>query len=462
MTLIDLGEVGFPSAAEPAPPPPPRWLRRLGVPARGKAAAVAALAVLAGGLAGTAPATGPQPRFHTMPSIDMSRMYWSTDGVVIQQARDSFGAAATDIDSGRVLWSATWSEPVTQMAAAADGSVLLQTSPDIAGPEPAGPTDAYYRRLAQGHVAALDPHTGVERWRRSGALLSPYGATDLIVLHAPPGADPAAPDGWRIAQLDLSDGHEIWQRPVTPSTRWTFTYDDDFTPVSGGLILMDSHDGSVLSVGADGRTTARGRVQPGGDLEWAWSDYLGVSRPAGAVGPTDGPPLRLFGLHDLRTLTDRPLWTLAVDPMTSSVPWPCGRPDRLCHSDGPAMAELGVRDGKFLGVQPDPLSHDPSETATALGVWTMVGGWDRGGNTLVAVSPRISKTGVGWLGAIRMRDGKPQAVPLMPVPLQLTECWFADDWLVCNGVQQDGTPWDRSLVLRRSDMEDLIRRMAGP
>ena len=459
MTLIDLGEVGFQPPADPTPPPP-RWLRRLGVPERGKASAVAALAVLAGALAGTAPDPGPPPPYRTVPAVSMSSAtYWASDGVVVQLAQDARTLSAIDLGIGKVLWSAVWGQTIAQMDRSGTTTIMIQSAPNQpADPEPALDQEQYMRRMAEGSVTALDLRTGKQRWQHPGALLSQYDSPELVVLQAAA----AEPTGWRLVRVDLADGHEMWSRPAPSGLRWSFTYDNDFVPVSGGLVLMDSHDGSVMSVGSDGRSTPRGRVAPGGLLEWAWSDYLAVSYPTAAMGPTDGPAASRFELHDLRTLTPHPLWTTIVDPMTGSSPWPCGVKDRLCMADGNTRKEVRARDGSFVGLHEELPGFDDTALPSSLGIWNVVGMTDQPGQALAVVSPAMSRTGVGWLGLVRVRDAKAQVTPLIPVPVQITACWLPDDvWIVCNGIQRDGREWDRSIVLRKSDVDDLARNLAG-
>ncbi len=477
MTVIDLGEVGF-QPPEPDPRPLPKWLRRLGAPTRGKAAAFSALVLLAGGVAGVAPDPGPQPRFHTIPAVDIRGSFWSADGVFLQLSPDARSVTATGLESGAILWSKAWGPYISQMDRAVDGSVLLQTIKTMPGSGDTTLTpDASVREIAGGEVHSVDIRTGVQRWHRPGALLSPWGSPELIILQPPANAATAAAGPaesaangaaagkgeWAIVRLDVQDGRELWRLPVRDSTRWTFTYDNDFTTTSGGLVLMDALDGSVTTVDGDGHATPRGRVRPGGTLEWAWSAYLAVSHQSDVVSPTDGPPLRLFALHDLRTLSEQPLWTVPIDMLHGGAPWPCGQPDRICMPDGSGFAELAVRDGSFLGQHPDTFSFDPNGITAHPGVWSSVGGWRQDGNQLVAAPPEISKTGVAWLGAIRRRNGKEQVIPLMTVPMQIVNCWYSDEvWIICNGVQSDGTAWDRSLVLRQSDVDDLVRRLGGP
>lgn len=468
MTLIDLGEVDFQKPADPQPPVP-RWLQALGLPSHRKASAVAALVILAGALAGTAPGAGPIPRLRTIPAVDRAAgMYWGADGIVVQYVAATGVVSATDLDSGRVLWSTTWADQSVQMYLGPDGAVLLQTSPAGPVPEsgevasaPGTGQEAYFHQLAgSGTVTVLDLRTGVRRFSRPGAAISPWGAPDLVIVER----DPRDPAGWRMTELDIRDGHEVWTRPAPDGTRWIFTRDDDYASVSGGLLVMDSRDGLVVSIGARGQATPRGRVKPGGNLEWAWSNYVGISYQTGAVGSADEPSMVRFELHDLRTVTGRPLWTIKFDNRFGSMPWPCGRKYSLCHSENGSVYEIGIRDGAKLGAieeEHPPFGPIDSVVLGADGImWKTVGGWDRDDQAIAAVAPSGSKTGVGWLGLARTRDGATAVTPLMQVPLQITDCQPADEtWIICDGVQQNGNAWDRSLVLRRSDLDELARQL---
>lgn len=452
MTLIDLGEVGFTPPAEPDPPPTPRWLRRLGVPARRQATVAAAVAVIAGALAGTAPAADSRPAYRTVPAIDLEgSLQWASDGVVVQLTRDSLALSATDLGLGEVLWSARWDKPIAFVNRVRGADVLVQTDP-----QPWTDTgslidqEAYLRHLAAGTVSAVDLRTGQRHWQVPGAVVSQSDAPELFVLRPAP----AEPAGWQIVQVDAADGHELWSRPAPSGQKWAFTIDDKYHPVRGGLVLMDSNDGSVQSIGTDGSATPRGRVAPGGTIEWAWSDYIGVSYTVGGVNAMGVPVSTRFELHDLRTLTARPLWTTIVDPMIGASPWPCGVPDRVCISEGNVRKELRVRDGAFIGLHEDEWS-DFDGPPHIMGVWSVVGGGQQPDRWLAAVGPALSKTGVGWLGSVRVRDGETVITPVTPVPVQIVSCWSPDEsWIVCGGVQADGTRWNRSLVLRWSDVDE--------
>lgn len=475
MTLIDLGEVGFHEPADPSPPPVPRWLRFLDFPSRRKASAAAALAILAGALAGTAPDAGPIPRLRTIPSVNEGSPFWAVDGVGVQYKMEGGAVSAIDLDSGQVLWSTNWANAITQVQPGPDGTALLQTVSDAAatGPErivtesgatifePAYSQDTYNRRLAAAAtVTVLDMRTGAQRLSRPGTLLSPWGTPDLVILE--PGSQGSA--GLRMTKVDIRDGHDLWTQPMPEGMRWTFAYGDDSAPYAGGLLLMDSRNGSVMSVSTGGQVIPHGRVKPGANLEWTWSDYVAISYP-GTARRTDEPPLIHFELHDLRTLSAKPLWTRDVDPRSGATPWPCGKKDRLCEADGGLLYEIGIQDGASLGAreeEPGRFFFSP-DAPNMFGMWTVVNRWVDDDQALAAIPPSISKTGVGWLGLVRMRDGKPSVTPLMQIPLQITSCLPADEtWIVCNGLQPDGTTWDRSLILRKSDLDELAGRLGAP
>jgi hypothetical protein len=339
-----------------------------------------------------------------------------------------------------------------------DGKVLMMQSAPTGTVDRSDDQAAIDRDLAAGQVAALDPRTGVELWHRGGALLSMFGSHSLILL-VHDAADAAPDAGWRIVTVDQGDGHDLWSVPAPIGTQWTFTYDDDLTPVDG-LVLVDD-DGNVISIDGSGQQTPRGRIQPGAKVEWAWSSYLGVSRPTAGLAHTDGPPLRRFELHDLRTLGPAPVWNLAVNAVYGS-PWPCGAADRLCLMNNDVFTELDVRTGTQLGQhedQPPDLIHSPP---AAIGMWTMVGTWDAEEDWLVHIPPALSKTGVGWLGVARLDGTTPRITALMPLPIQTTSCWTGDGrWVICSGFDADGQFADHSIAIRRSEVDDLITLLRG-
>lgn len=455
MTLIDLGEMSaFPES--PAGSGPPPWVRRIGIPARGKAFAAVAAAVLAGGMAGSPPAAVPDPPAHTIAAVDPQGSFWSIGDVVVMANAGPQVVTAIDLVSGEILWSRALSAAVWRMDRF--GDLMIFQNGATAVPPGTGDQLTIDRAMAEtGTVVALDPRTGEQRWSRPGTLLSPFGARELFALRPNPGPD----GGWRLVALDPRDGRDRWTMPLGESIRWTFAYDNEYQPVTGGLLLLDEHDGSVMSVGPGGTPTTLGRIGTGLRLEWAWSKYLAVSRAVGP-GPTDGPEIRRFELHDLRTLTATPLWTAPMDGPNGYAPWPCGQPDRLCEQVGNLTAEVSIRDGHMVGTHAEPMQFE--QTQQGLGPWSVIGqlpGPQQ--QMLVAVSPSLSKTGTAWLGVARVRDGRPEVTPLMPTEAQLVNCWTPDTkWIVCSGVRRDGQPWDRSLVLLQSDVDARLAQLRRP
>ena len=462
MTLIDLGEVGHDDGDADPPAPAPRWLRRLGVPARGKALAAAAVAVLAGTLAGPLPF--PEPPVHTIAAVELDGSAWVVDGIVIQTQGSS--ATAIDLATGRALWSRSWDQNVWRMDPFRGGAstiLVVQDSPDPGFDPDKGQTEMLRSLAATGTISALDPRTGKEIWHRAGTLLNPVDSRRLVALRADPQPGHQAGSQWRISALDPGDGHDLWNMPMPESVKYTFVYDDSSAAVTGDMIMMDARDGSVTSIDAQGHQRALGRIAPGADLQLAWSNYLVVSRAEASLTPDNNHPLQHFELHDLRTLTPQPMWSDTIDDQTESMPWPCALTDMLCQAQGGTTGKISIFDGSFRGTFADPRVPDVDlSQPSTLGVWMVVAPWAEGRSTLVSVSPALSKTGVPWLGALRVRDGRPVITPLMPVPLQITVCWLPDEtWVVCTGVRRDGSRWDRSLVLRQSDVDSMVRRSGG-
>lgn len=451
MTLIDLG---VPGDYRPEPPPPPRWARKLGIPVGRKVAAFLALALLGGGLAGTAPATVAGPQLRIIPALDTEGSFWMIDDVLVQLQNGVRTVSATDLDSGRVLWTKAVGDDVGRLESLDGQTLVMQTGPT---PATAGRDDqeAVYRDLAAGQVTSLDPKTGAELWHRDGALLSVFGTRDLILLTG------SSSDPWRIVTVNRANGRDLWSVPAPDGTQWTLTYGDDLAPIDGGLILMGD-DGNVIGVDETGGRSPHGRIQPGADLTWAWSDFLGVTRPVPGSAVTDGRPLQRFELHDLRTLGPVPVWSMVFDPANGS-PWPCGAKDRLCMMVNDVFTEFDIRTGTPMGRHPDDapdfvLGGPPNP----VGAWNLVGDWNRHGDWLVEVRPALSKTGVGWLGVARMNGTTPQVTALMPLPIQTTSCWSGgSEWVICNGFDASGQFADHSIAIRRSEVDDLIALMRG-
>jgi outer membrane protein assembly factor BamB len=462
MTLIDLGEVGdFDPEAAPSPGPP-RWLRGLGIQARGKAAAAAGVTLVAGALASGPAGLLPDPPTHTI-ATHVEGQVVAVDGIVLRMT-DATSASAIDLATGRVRWTSSmtrnaWRVDPFEGAAAGGRTVGLIVVQTVSDPDydNANPPPENLRILAAGTITALDPRSGKEIWHQTGALISPQNSGQLVALRR-------AGDSWRIAGLDPSDGHALWSVVSPDDMRFVYVSDDAPLAVggdAGDLIVMKPQNGTVTRIDAHGVLHEIGRVAPGGDLEWAWSDYLAVSWPA-SLTPDGRQPVRTFELHDMRTLTPQPMWSDTIE-QTGSFPWPCGLADRLCEARGAVIAEIGLHDGTVLGVHRVPV--DPGAELSrpgALGNWTTVAGWEDDQTRLVSIGPSLSATGVGWLGVARLDGGRTRITPLMRTPMAMTTCRMADDvWLVCTGIEQDGTPWDHSLVLRKSDVDTLIRRLGG-
>jgi hypothetical protein len=462
VTLIDLGEVGGFEEEDPQlPRPVPRWLRALGVPAGPKLAVAAAVVVLAGGLAGAAPRTPPQPVLHFLPEVDSLSSIMVTGDVLVEI--DSEGPRAIrafDIDGGRQLWAGVVGQDAFRLDAVPTGDgrpdgVLVQIADEgFVGMNPS--SENMDRELAHGRATVVDALTGVERWRHPGNVISPSGGRTLTMLVA---GDTEA--DWRLVGVDGRDGHEVWSRPFVDGTQWMFGYDRiRQAPQTDRLTLLDPADGAVIDVDVPtGRATTAGHIPTGGTILWAWGDYLGIRRPDPYARDSDAedPALRpqRIEVHDLRQLDGAPLWSASIGTDQGNSPWPCEL-DRVCVPDGAQVVRLDIRTGGRIETSQ---TIDNLFQPGALGLWQIGGAFSEPNDAFVTVSAQASKTRTGWLGVVRLQRPV-EVIPLLPIPkgMAIDNCWSGSaDWIVCPGPRGGGT-----LAIRRSDLDALVAAVRPP
>jgi hypothetical protein len=460
VSLIDLGEIGaFDPDSEPEPPPRPalRWARRLGIPGGRKAAAVAALALVAGGLAGTAPPATPAPRFLVLQDVTVQASLWVVGDTLVQVRGDGMVMTATDLTSGAIAWTVVIGQAVFHLEGFGD-AVAVQTGPtpglEVVVPSPERMTQA----LARGRLTVVDARTGVQRWQHRGALLGPFAAAPLVMLVPSEDFDGSI-GGWFLVGVDPDTGRDVWSRPFADDTQWTFRSGDRLDRLDPARLTIAAADGSVSVLDTTtGRPEPMGRLPAGARIEWSWGDLLGVRRPdpyapadPGREPDADGldrRPMR-FEVYELTGL-EAPLWGRPMargeeDPS----PHPC-EPGVLCEPRDGRLDRIDLR----TGAPATPPMDDFSEfyVPGALGLWQIQGSLDGLGGSYGAadaiafVSPYASRTKDGWMGVVRLRHPRPEIVPLARVPLQVDGCWASTDrWLVCPGTA--GT-----IVMRQSDV----------
>lgn len=459
MSLIDLGEVGFDDAPEPPAPPSPRWLRRLGVPGARKAATAAVLAFLAGGIAGTAPATVPEPAVLVLDGVTSQSMLWIVGDTLLRVGGDAMVLTATDLTSGAILWSSSIGQSVFRLDGAA-GTVAVQTGP-TPGFEVAVPSPEYMERaLARGHLTVLDARTGVQRWRHDGALVGPYDGEDSLVMLVPSEKVTGEFSRWFLVGVDRRDGHDLWTLPFPDGAQWTFAYAGSPPGrLDSGTVTVMGPDGSMSAVDTHtGRRKPLGRLPARSTIEWSWTDLIGVRRPdpsAAADTDSDGVdrPQR-FEVYRMTGL-DAPLWSTSLPSgRQEPAPLPCGE-DVLCVGQPGAVDRIDARTGA------PSASPDPSVPGS-IGLWQTQGGaLGTAGDDVAAiafVSPGASTTKEGWLGVVRLRRSVPEIIPLTRIPISIDACWpFTEQWIVCPGATA-------AIVLRQSDLEAMTAavREGGP
>ena len=459
VTLIDLGEIGA-HGDQPDPGPSP-WARRVGVPDGRKAAAVAALALLAGGLAGNAPAARPDPPIRVMRDVNVQASLWVVDDVLIHAGGDSTVMTATDLPTGNRLWSSMVGPTIYHLAGV-DGIVVVQTAPNINNTS--SEQEAWSRAVAQGHLTALDARTGIERWRHPGSMLSPYESEGAVVMLVPSDALPDhEPGRWLLAGVDHDSGRDLWIEPLSDRTQWSFGYagarPDRLDPTR--LTLVDP-DGTVSAVDtASGRRTPQGKLPAESSIEWSWMNLIGVRRPdpyapidpstpaepAQPVDPALDPRPARFEVYDVGDLT-APLWGRPIE--SGYAPNPCAE-NMLCIPVPNRMDRVDVRTGA-----PAPPADDYADffEPGRLGLWQIYS-FLADSDALAFVSPSASKTREGWLGVVRFQRPEPQVVPLARVPIGIEACWpTTARWIICPGVA--GT-----IAMRQSDLDAMIAAIPG-
>jgi hypothetical protein len=457
VTLIDLGEIGAFDEEPPDPVRPrlPRWVRRLGVPDWPKLVAAGVLAALAGGLAGTAPGTAPDPTVYVVPGVS-SQSSVALVGDVLVDALDG-GLAGYDVLTGEQLWNTVLGQDVG-VYGGVNAMALYQLGP-TPGFEVAAPSvENLPRSQARGSLNAVDARTGVLRWHHPGALLGPVAPTVMVML-VPSDAVPGGPiGGWLLVGVDAHDGHDRWSQAIAGRTRWTFPYEDPDT-VDTSRFLLVAPDGALSTVDSTtGRATTLGRIPADATVDWSWNDTVAIHWPD-PIADLIFPPLdpdhpdedqgpELFAVYQLSDLGN-PLWRRPIPDRNT--PWPC-EANTLCLWQGNDLGLMDLRTGDQIMRE----TYTEFRTPGAFGVWQVTNPITIGKSEAVAaLPPAWTKTKEGWLGLIRIRQSRPQILPLVRIPFLVDTCWYGTAaWIICTG--DAGT-----IAIRRSEFDAMVAATSG-
>ncbi|GIE93847.1 outer membrane protein assembly factor BamB family protein [Paractinoplanes rishiriensis] len=238
MTMIDLGEV----ALDPAPPAVP-----VNVP-RVRRAVLAGLALLGSlVLTGAAPPAPPTVRtLWTTPLDNGESVSLSGDTAFLNRMTDRGGAevAAYDLATGRLRWAAPTGETLAGFTPLVTANRVLVAT-EVVNLAETRPEQSRYIMYARATIA-LDATTGAERWRVAGDFNTGMDdSTGLVTEYDDAG------QLIRLLLVRLSDGHELWSRPLTGLASWSTIYQDDqptgivTVTASGELRIYGYDDGKL-------------------------------------------------------------------------------------------------------------------------------------------------------------------------------------------------------------------------
>lgn len=408
--MIDLGVVG---ADDYEPEPPARGRRqRFGV----RAVVAALVVVLAGAVAGVAPA-GRLPAVHRIgPLRDGPSPNQIIGDILIDMDPSAGVIRAFELDGGGLRWQATFEPGLWPSTQPAGEIILLSLQEDV----PFGGESGQVGIRSAG-IRAINVRTGRQMWQHDGAAASDAAGGVLAVIG--PGA--------RIAGVDVVTGAERWHRESTGVAR---TVAGTFGPEDGhaGEVTMATSDGLVIAVDAmTGAVRRQTRVRPGVFDAYVWQDLVGVNYYTGR-GTAQEFVVYRFG----QTV---PLWRKPLPPDSGGL-WPCTATTLCLHSQWSAE-HLDPRTGKVVPTPPEPVVV--LEPTPGTDGWDWIGEL-RGRMLAVWFAPTRS----AWLG-FRATDG---ARPLMPLPEGLRYCRLDEKWLLCFDKEQPLNAY----AIRVADIEGLL------
>jgi hypothetical protein len=430
VTLIDLGE---PGRYDPGTAPMLSGYRELTDRQRRKLWIVAALVVLAGGVAGIGPQAVPDPQLHHVGRIGGSLRQVNGD-VVISYSDADGDIVAYPLSGQGASWSVPADQPPNDIATAGDQFVIAFV--DLSFLESTTNT----QRDLPARVLAVEAASGRPLWQVNGWPASPLDGPVVGVVSQTAGAQ-------RIAGINLTTGDRVWDAPLTgkPLPR----LDDQGLPRSDELVIMDK-SGAVHTMSlASGQTVPAGHVLAGADGLFEWHGLVGVRH--GAHGDDRGD----FVVYRLGQ--DKPLWHMTV-PLNGLSVAPCG--DQLCSYDSTGYQRIDPLTGDVVATirpdLPDPFdaARDPWKDwagATGVGNWEPVAMYN--GHALVRLDPSYTRDLRTWLGEATLAHGTVSVRPLMPIGPRSNSCSIVPGWLFC-----DGSAVDDAVSVRLSELDELLRR----
>ena len=432
MALIDLGE---PDRYDPGPQP---LLGKTPVPTRlrVKATLAGAVILIAGGVAGAAPAAVSLPHVNTVGRLT-EQMNMVRGDIVLSVTQDSSGLSAYSLDGSGELWRLALGYRVNDASRVGDALVLSQYDVEEVA-------TAHGTQMFNTATFSVNAYTGQELWRLDGAAVSGLHAT-IAAIDLRRDLQAGA-----LVGVATATGREVWRREVAARA--------EVLPVGrAGAAGSEQPTQEVLIVDVGGLVTpvrvesgAAGssfRMEPGAPFAFAWEDLL-VRETGGLDG--DGEVIVY------QRGRQQPLWRRAARVNRGGL-WACER--WFCHSDSTGFRRVDPYTGTLVAESPDlpeaSATDEQIRMAPALGRWEPIG--ERGGRMLVRLDPSWTADAKTWVG-VMVPDGKTHHVhPLMALGGRSNTCTVSEDWLYCNG-----SAVVDAVSVRLSELDVLLAEVGGP
>ncbi|WP_229071298.1 PQQ-binding-like beta-propeller repeat protein [Actinoplanes sp. DH11] len=396
-------------------------------PAALVAAALAVLAVLAGGAAVPPPAPAVRLLWTASYSVEQSVVV-ADDAVFVVSGGTRAEVVAYSITSGERLWRwGTDAHLITVHPAPGGGPVLVTLDPASAG-SPDGPAAQASRT-----TVALRARSGAELWRRPG---QPHWQaverdTALITEFDIRGGVGA------LARVRLEDGVPLWRTPGTPAQQVGVDVRDG----RPGRVVTITAAGDVTVLDPAGGTRLAARRLPAPNAEMSVSGGRLLMARYGAGGPvTDVYRLDTLDLVHSGPVTDcgdvlcsaGPAGFAALDPGTGRALW-----------HGPEIISSVMTGDRILTDEREGSEHTLLDSRTGRRLASGLRGWvawaDHWRDEVLLLRPSAEPIGRTTVTRVDLRTGRTRLLgSLAPLPDQ-QGCRAVPGHLVCTG-------WDRVLV----------------